>query len=59
MVRHVKRIHKRLLAKRMVTWEGRWGTQAVKRYQRSVELYDVGAVSGIVLVLVFFLEQRP
>jgi len=35
----------------MVTWEGRWGSQAVKRYQRGVELYNVGAVSGVVLVL--------
>jgi len=45
------------MAKRMGTWEGRWGSEAVGRYQRGVELYNVGAVSGVVLLFVFFLAS--
>jgi hypothetical protein len=57
LARHVRGVRARLLAKRMVTWEGRWGSQAVKRYQRGVELYNVGGVSGVFLLLVFFLAS--
>jgi len=55
LVRRVRRIRTRLMAKRMVTWEDRWGSQAVGHYEHGAELYNGGAVSGTALVLVFSL----
>jgi len=57
LARHVKGVHARLLAKRMAKWEGRWGSEAVKKQQLGVELYNVGGVSAVVLLLVFFLSS--
>jgi len=57
LARHVRGVRARLLAKRMVTWEGRWGSEAVKKQQLGVELYNVGGVSAVVLLLVFFLAS--
>lgn len=57
LARHVRGVRARLLARRMGTWEGRWGSEAVKKQQLGVELYNVGGVSGVVFVLVFVLAS--
>ena len=57
LARHVRGVRARLLARRMATWEGRWGSEAVKKQQLGVELYNVGGVSGVVFVLVFVLAS--
>src|SRR4051812_44383224 len=53
----VKCLHASLLARRLVTWESRWGRSIVSQYEIGVELTRAGGLGTLLLMSVYLVAS--